>query len=130
MLTKLEIIEETIKHYSKRKRAARYSSCLYYYRGAMCAVGRCMINPKEAEKVYRGGSISDLINRINETNPDIVVDDLLLEQYRGHEIEFWEELQILHDRSSYWNNKKLSAEGLEYVEYLKNEYVGETNTNQ
>jgi hypothetical protein len=130
MLTKLEIIEETIKHYSKRKRAQHDDTCMYYYRGAMCAVGRCMINPREAERVYGGGTIDMLLSRLVRTNPDITVDDLLLEQYRGHEIEFWEQLQSLHDLSEYWDNKKLSEDGLKYVEYLKNEYVGETNTNQ
>jgi hypothetical protein len=125
MKSKLEIIEETIKYYSKRKRTYDVDgeSCVYYYRGAKCAVGRCMINPKEAEKTYGGGTITWLINGMVRNNLAITVDDLLLEQYRGHEIEFWEELQSLHDYSTHWDNKKLSEEGLEYVENLKLKYV-------
>lgn len=98
-LTKREIIEETVKYYKTHKRAFRQGMftqlCLYYTKyGSMCAVGRCLIDPKKAQEE-------------NEGNVDGFYDleKLLKPKYRNHELKFWEDLQMFHDIKENWEEK-------------------------
>lgn len=117
MKTKLEIIEETVAYYSEdvRRRAAKGGSDCQYYdneTGAMCAVGRCMTNPKE----YAGVVINaeDLIAE----NPQV-----LKAEYQGHEAEFWEDIQHLHDSHWYWSDEGITERGLRRVEQTKERWA-------
>jgi hypothetical protein len=112
--TKLEIIEETKNYYCEdvNRRAYKAGACSYLDEaGRMCAFGRCMIKPEryygtlnETDPNYKWGcSISSAL----WINPDIY----LKEEYRGHSIEFWQNLQSFHDNKDYWYENGLTKNG-------------------
>ena len=99
-MTKLEIINETVNYYKTHKRGVLnnntpFQQCAYYgkYR-EMCAVGRCLINPKE---LIDGNLSVDGIENF---------ENLLKPQYRNHHIDFWVSLQIFHDINHNWKIEK------------------------
>ena len=94
MLSKQQIIEETVEYYKNNPfgfDSTKYDGiggCVYYGpEGQMCAVGRCLINPKHF--ATNTDSAYSLINDLS--------DDILEEKYRGHSSAFWQSLQSFHD---------------------------------
>lgn len=130
-LSKIQIIEETVAYYSENPKERRglneNESCVYSNeeQTRFCAVGRVLINPLDLEnKVqehsnYSDGTI-DTIGREYSGN----IQEVFKEQYRGHEMSFWRELQILHDDFTYryWTDDSITEEGLLYVKKLKEKY--------
>lgn len=118
-MTKLEIIEETAAFYNKNNRGTAYPNgtgalCEYLTKdGRMCAVGRCMIAPK-----------NDMIGSICTVNANLLRDNLggleaaLKPEYRGHDIDFWMKLQGFHDNVAYWDENGLTQEGLKHKQFL------------
>jgi len=122
-MTKHEIIDETVEYYEINpigrrsiKDPALSGGCFYYRENdgiiQMCAVGRCMVDPKKYAP--SGAYVSTLLEGEGE--------EILKPEYRGHEAVFWRDLQQLHDSSTYWNLQGLSDEGKDYVLNLKKEY--------
>lgn len=62
----------------------------------MCAVGRCLINPKQVEQEYPYKGVV----RISD------LDSKLKPEYRDLPIGFWMDLQDLHDDKMHWVKKK------------------------
>lgn len=77
----------------------------------MCAFGRCEIDPPTWDQGY----VSTRFRRRN-------VDDALKPDYRGHDIGFWYEVQMLHDRHEYWDDDGITEKGRGYVKTLKERY--------
>lgn len=105
-LTKKEIIEETAEEYNSKNRATAYlmsaelAVCKYITEnGKMCAVGRCMKNP-----VDRSAQIDVVYRRFGG-------DDLFKDEYKGHSVQFWTDLQNFHDTKKNWNKNGLSKRG-------------------
>lgn len=100
------ILWETVKYYRKdpiKRRALDTTHyCVYYaeHTGAMCAVGRKMINPSNND--YYGYTVKEFKN----------IDLVLRPAYRGLPVNFWANLQDLHDDSRYWVDRGLSMEGV------------------
>ena len=125
MLTAEQIIDETVAYYSAdtKRRADTIDGCQYYtVEGNMCAVGRCLINPKEVEEFVqtnlRGLAAATTLNAKSEKG----LDALLKEEYRGHSINLWSDLQRLHDSSfdsDYWDEHGLTQYGLECLQDIK-----------
>tara|TARA_R110000796_G_scaffold194914_2_gene311273 strand:+ start:824 stop:1201 length:378 start_codon:yes stop_codon:yes gene_type:complete len=123
MKTKLEIIEETVNHYTteRNSRAMDGLECVYNAEdGSHCAIGRCFKDSYRNEghefKFNQDTDTGDLDNELGG------LDSFLSEEYKGHDSAFWGNLQSLHDRNRYWNNDfELSIGGNEYVEKLKKE---------
>lgn len=117
-MTKQEIIEETVEYYKNNpfgydlnRDGISEGGCVYYGPNKqMCAVGRCLIDPTNTNIIF--GSVTS-IGRNNN------LDDLLKEQYRGHDLSFWQELQSFHDKCA---TDELDLENCE--SYLK-QYYGE-----
>jgi hypothetical protein len=113
--TKLEIIDETVKFYSKNteRRAKKNGLCSYLNEdGNKCAVGRCAKNP---------GELSN--GPFNEVIEDLTDEEIFLPRYRGHDKEFWNDLQSLHDSDGYWDYNSLSKCGERRVGNLKNKWA-------
>lgn len=114
-LSKLEILEETVKYYSEdtnRRALDIDSSCLYNTEdGRYCAVGRCFNEEYKstAEKLYSGKLVEHIPNLEYKLEP----------QYKGHEIEFWTKLQRLHDDDDNWDENGLSTDGEAKVNHIK-----------
>lgn len=113
MLTKTAkaIILETVEYYKKNPRAMDNNNRGTYLTtdGRMCAVGRCLIQPT----IDMIGNVRSYINPL---------DTILKLEYRGHSIEFWEDLQILHDHNNFWNSNCLTIKGEVFVQTLLEKY--------
>jgi len=126
MKTKIEIIDETVKFYKDRPRSMDSLACLYTSivkgKKTHCAVGRCFL-PKHKNKKFEYNE--DAVKCLNKS---VGLDSLLKEEYRGHDIEFWINLQKLHDGDSFWDKidgscgQNLSCAGKKRVKELKEEY--------
>ncbi len=131
MKTKLDIITETQEAYPHTfNRAvddwkANSASCYYINvkdaavhsnecNGAMCAVGRCLIEPRDAQ-----GFVSNL-----DAGTEGGIDTLLREEYRGHSWVFWQELQRFHDCGCHFEEGGLSVKGLTYLSELRTRWEG------
>jgi hypothetical protein len=118
--TKKEIIDETAHYYtedvSRRAIEPGYGGgdkCKYLTsNGKMCAVGRCMVDPSE-----KMTGTADRYRREEFSGWSTVEDDLR-DEYKGHPIEFWSDLQTLHDRGAYWGPHGLYIAGIKYVAKL------------
>lgn len=117
--TRKEIIDETVDYYTKdvSRRALQADKngemlCKYMtHDGKKCAVGRCMVNPSE-----KMTGTADRYKRDDSYAP--TVEDELRDEYKGHPIAFWVELQQLHDRPSYWDSQSLTALGVRVVDAI------------
>lgn len=111
--SKLEIINEVVAHFSEdpSRRATNCSGdCVYRTEdGRACAVGM-FIQDSCYVPSYEGISADALLHAGN--------DEMLLEDYRGHGITFWLDLQLLHDCPDYWNSEGLTDLGREYLQEI------------
>lgn len=122
MKTKIQIIRETAQYYAEdttRRAKNDYGGCQYFTdQGQMCAVGRCFRNPAEVQarvfaKSLDNGSIVGLMNK------RVVTEDDFAPEYRGHETEFWADLQDFHDSNTFWTDQGLSEAGMKNFAFLK-----------
>ena len=103
--TKLEIIDEAVRYYSVGNRRAALEAtdggaCEYKTDdGRMCAVGRCLRHP--AEGYQYDGTIRE-IHFADCGGDQTRFDAMFLPRYQGHSVEFWADLQLLHDTMDYW----------------------------
>lgn len=94
-LTTEEIVLETIAYYRTHKRGYNpiVESCRYYLNGKMCAVGRCLKEPHQFADCSKSVCGFDMLFKLEEQ---------LKPRYQGHNLDFWDNLQGLHDRSNHW----------------------------
>lgn len=121
MKTVDEIIEETVEYYKHNPRATVNDSgitrCLYFraYDSAVCAVGRCMKDPQRYASL--DGDVEDLLVEYGLDS----LDPLLKEEYRGHSLSFWLDLQDLHDNDRYWKRKDVLKETATHISWIHGE---------
>lgn len=122
MKTKAEILQETVEYYSEdinRRAVGGNEVCLYTTAdNRHCAVGRCLTEEAIDTVQDFEGDVEDLVDEYAEDN----IDNILKEQYKGHEEKFWADLQTLHDKESNWDKTGLTEEGQDYIEYLKSKW--------
>ena len=56
---------------------------------------------------------------------EFYMDELLQPQYRGHTVQFWSDLQQLHDTDAYWSgedDKWLTHQGMDYITLFAGEH--------
>lgn len=120
MKTRKEIIDETVAYYSEdtSRRAMNVNGYCEYETsdGRMCAVGRCM-----KKKVRTDLPENCDIQSIRDTYY-CALDKAFKKPYRGHSLDFWMDLQALHDYSDYWNKKGLTRKGKIEVQRLHEVY--------
>lgn len=124
-LSKEEIIRETVDFYSADTSRRSYvvdEGCTYNSEnGTHCAFGRCML-PMYQEQgtnlISNDWPIHIMLENNNITNHD----EVLQEQYKGHDLNFWREIQILHDNNKYWGENILTSKGFEAIKQLYQRY--------
>ena len=107
-MTKIEIIDETVKYYSEDvyRRSLVAEVCKYKTEeGKMCAVGRCLTSTNIDKFGTLDGDVHLLFAQVDWN------DDLFQEQYKGHDEAFWADLQHLHDVQTHWDNNGLTEIG-------------------
>lgn len=122
MKTKVEIIEETANFYNINNRAfdEDFGYCMYNIpkNGKQCALGRCLVDSQDFNKQFGSASLVSIIERRK-----ISLDNYLKEEYRGHSISFWSDLQLFHDSKSHWNETGLTLKGLKFKQVLINTHT-------
>lgn len=125
MKTKKEIIEETVAYYSENINRRAFSlngGCSYIdKKGRMCAVGRCAVAPKDLEVLSIRNKFGGVINLFSHRK----IDPYLKKEYQGHDLEFWDAIQTLHDISSHWSKTGLSKSGEKYVERIITQFANQ-----
>lgn len=125
-VSKLEILTNLVSFYSEdpynRRCQDDAGNAVYNGRnGKHCAIGQCLLD--EYRNKGRGlhgnsGTFDELMAYQNQTN----LDEMLDEEYRGHEIEFWEQVQHLHDRDFHWTETGLSEDGHNKIKQIKEQF--------
>ncbi len=122
--TKHQIIDEIAAHYNLGNRSVQPSSdarpgfpplCLYNGpNGTHCAFAYMMINPLDAEQL-NSATAREILNEFGES--------VLKEEFRGHQPDFYVDIQRLHDTSTNWTETGLSDKGKQYVDKLKTSWI-------
>jgi len=114
-----EVLDIVTKHFNSKNRSVTCSgTCLYLSEdGSKCAVGMFI----------KDEYINDArwVSTHNETDANALLDpsdEILVEEYRGLGAEFWADVQSLHDREIYWNEKGLTTEGESEVNSIETDY--------
>jgi hypothetical protein len=110
MLTKIQIIEETVEFYSNNPRSLNSSRCLYNGpNGEKCAFSRCCTEDSSFDE----GDASNVQDKAK-----------LLPQYSHipYDDQFWMDLQEFHDITNNWRDKDLTDIGLSCINKLKEKY--------
>lgn len=119
MKTKLEIIEETANYYNINNRGINGNWCVYKSdTGNMCAVGRCLKENIVLDAGYNENSDARELFKHHSY-------DILKDEYKIKDSDFWLDLQRFHDHNLNWDEKGLTDIGkLKYKE-LKIKYTNE-----
>lgn len=111
-----EIIDETVEYYKTHRRSESDGYCYYNGpNGEKCAFSRCCYPNVDFKE--KNGVQSQLFKI---TDPGI----LLPEYAHITDLQFWRELQSLHDNDDYWiklgpDTNELSSEGVQRVSNIK-----------
>jgi hypothetical protein len=136
MISAIQIIDETIKHYTSGNPRAVIDDDFFYSvklnnkRVALDPVCRCMYKKYQGpEKNLEYKTIEEISKEHNG------FDNILKNKYAGHPLIFWKDLQSLHDQPEYWeeNSKKpkLTPLGENRIKFLKKFYtLGAAHTNK
>jgi hypothetical protein len=109
--TTLEIIDETAAFYNLKNRSfsIALNNCAYNGdNGATCAFGRMCI---DSTKLIEGKKAKHQL--------DVFGEEILKEEYRGHDKYFYDGIQKFHDNVENWNYEGLSEIGKLTIENLK-----------
>jgi hypothetical protein len=135
MISAIQIIDETIKHYTSGNPRAVINDDFFYSvklnnkRVALDPVCRCMYKKYQGpEKNLEYKTIEEISKEHNG------FDNILKKKYAGQPLIFWKDLQSLHDLPEYWEQNsrkpKLTHLGKERVKFLKKFYtLGAPNKN-
>ena len=124
MKYKIDIIIETVKNYNSNNtsKKAETDTCTYMNEdGAMCAVGRCLTN--EGMQIFKAFEDNNLhvdtsVTYFTQVYDMDKFDKALKEEYCGHDLKFWQNLQYLHDSPHNWDEDGITQSGLEMVDSL------------
>lgn len=122
--TKKEILEEAFGFYSEdpsRRAINTEGTCKYLMEdGRKCAVGRCLI---EGKKICYGGMEKNPIFAEIQAQQIDDLDSHLLPEYRGHDADFWQELQYWHDNDLNFTETGLSEMGEYQAKHLLEKFA-------
>lgn len=103
---KLAFLQETVKHYTRDNRSSDDTGCYYSAQDNSmgCAIGR-HLSPSLSIKLDG----KEFLNNNGVSNAGVY--NLLPEELKELGQEFLKSVQILHDRTLFWDAKGLSDEG-------------------
>ena len=127
-MRKEKILRRTITHFQNNPRSTgsiethdkkNITACYYQHPddpNKRCAIGIWL---KDEYLTSKLGSLKCLADEIFEVSS---WDDLLIDSVRGHELEFWRDLQALHDTEANWNGNTLTTQGNKAVQRMIDSY--------
>lgn len=128
-----DIIRETVEYFTENKRAVEITetgeSCRYNWGdGSHCAVGRCLDKKYQDMGEDMPGNENSVQGLLDELQVNSI-DFILQEKYRGHSLDFWTELQELHDFGEHWQDDMYYLEDGNIAECHKLTCYGEDQVN-
>jgi hypothetical protein len=124
-MTKEEIIDETVAYYSEdiSRRSKELGVCAYNGTHGLqtthCAIGRCMQQHYKDQGVKLKNNyecdIDCFLTDLGLNNIDLILE----EKYHGHDLQFWIQLQRLHDLDCNWTDSGLTLMGKDKVKEIK-----------
>lgn len=130
-MTKQQIIQETKDFYAGdpvgRRALDVVFGCKYITEdGRMCAFGRVQINPTDrccnVQLIVAQFIDPGKLKGLDINDSDVIPVGLLKQQYDGHEIKFWQDLQMFHDTHTYWDKEGLTKRGYDQFDHLMETY--------
>lgn len=122
MKTKEEIIDEMVKTISEKGRCVCEAGFCYYWHSSLntgCAVG---IFLKDEYKTDYFASLNKCTSGALFTKYGF---EILKDEYRVESMEFWRDMQGIHDCSDYWNpDNTLNKCGRKRVNEMKEKFCG------
>jgi len=116
-----EVLDIVTKHFNSKNRSTASppsKSCFYLSKdGLKCAVGMFIKDEYINDENW--------VETHNEEGADCLLDssdEILVEEYRGLGVEFWADMQSLHDSEGYWDEKGLTTAGKVRVARIKGKY--------
>lgn len=109
-MTATEIVHETLGYYtadmSRRALNCTGRCVIETEDGRRCALGRCMLDQYQRE--YFNSTGPELGDMYHATS----IDFMLKPEYHGHTVEFWHDLQCVHDHGDSVERMRKLAEDL------------------
>lgn len=132
-MTKIEILDFIVDYYKTHPRALKPSGtgCTYFNEenGARCAHSICIEDSVLEAMVSRAGGSnieSFSLGSSAYTIIKIFGDGIHKPEFRGHSVNFWADVQGLHDKSDNWTpngvGSDLNGSGVERLSILKERY--------
>ena len=125
-MTTKEIVMQVADTYTLNNRSIEIfcggEECRYLTKdGRMCAVGMCMNEPALEEFGTVISTVRNLHKMVKNQRNEQGLDYLLKEEYKGHPLEFWSQLQHLHDNWEYWDEYGLNERGMKKAKQIIDE---------
>lgn len=122
MKTAKDIILETAAFYNSKNRSMADEGCCYLdEKGNNCALGRC-IKPERIKEIVEYDNSAAAISLLKHEDYGF---DILKDEYRIEDVQFWEDLQRFHDSEPNWDAFGISKRGREVAEKLIAKYSNE-----
>ena len=124
-MTKQEILQEIIDFYTevpgRRTAILGKHACTYNSSdGCHCAVGKYLLPELREQGTDMLGNtyvIDDLV-RMNTGKDREAINELLVEEVRGYETDFWSHMQCLHDNPNFWDETTITYKGAVWIRTL------------
>ena len=108
-----EILKDTVDYYREdpvnRRCLDDDGNCMYTWGNRHCAVGR-YLKPEYQKENWPDNSMS--VYELAEYSDDYSIDHFLVDKAHGLDVQFWRDLQDIHDIPRYWQEWDRDKDGL------------------
>ena len=98
-----DILKETVDYYREdpvnRRCVDDDGNCMYTWGDNHCAVGR-YLKPEYQKENWIENSMS--VTELSEYSDDYSIDQFIVDKAHGVDLQFWRDLQDIHDIVGYW----------------------------
>jgi hypothetical protein len=98
-----DILKDTVDYYSKdpanRRSVTDDGDCMYTWGKKHCAVGR-YLRKEYQDETWSDNNMSAW--ELSEYSGNMTIDQFLVDKVHGLDLDFWRDLQDMHDTVGYW----------------------------
>ena len=108
-----EILKDTVDYYREdplnRRSVDDDGNCMYTWGDKHCAVGR-YLKPEYQKENWPDNGMSAY--ELAEYSDDYSIDEFLVDKAHGLDVQFWRDLQDIHDTVGYWEEWHEHGDGV------------------
>ena len=108
-----DILRDTVNYYREdpvnRRCVDDDGNCMYTWGDNHCAVGR-YLKPEYQRENWTDNNMSAY--ELAEYSDDYSIDEFLVDKAHGLDVQFWRDLQDIHDTVGYWEEWNKDIDGL------------------